>query len=83
MEPPVGMLTIKDMLATFGAFMAVLIANEIFVNIVIYLREDVIHEQLVVAASPIVPPVPVTISVGSDSVEGEQSPVESASPSTS
>lgn len=50
-EPPYMLLTIKDMLATFGAFMAVLIAIEIFVNIIIYLRDDVIHEQLVVATA--------------------------------
>jgi len=50
-EPPFLLLTIRDMLATFGAFMAVLIAIEIFVNIIIYLRDDVIHEQLVVATA--------------------------------
>ena len=32
-SPPFLMLTISDILATFGAFMAVLIAIEIFVNI--------------------------------------------------
>ncbi|MBN1441946.1 MAG: hypothetical protein JXA90_04510, partial [Planctomycetes bacterium] len=37
-EPPFFLLQISDLLATFGAFMAVLIAIEIFVNITIYLR---------------------------------------------
>lgn len=49
--PPFLMLTIGDMLATFGAFMAVLIAIEIFVNIVIYLRDDVIHVKIVLATA--------------------------------
>ena len=43
MSEPVGFLEITDIFATFGAFMAVLIAIEIFVNIVSYLRDDVIH----------------------------------------
>jgi uncharacterized membrane protein (DUF373 family) len=51
MTPPFFMLTISDILATFGAFMAVLIAIEIFVNICIYLREDVIHVQIVMATA--------------------------------
>ncbi len=51
MTPPVFLLTISDILATFGAFMAVLIAIEIFVNICIYLREDVIHVQIVMATA--------------------------------
>lgn len=51
MTPPMFMLTISDILATFGAFMAVLIAIEIFVNICIYLREDVIHVQIVMATA--------------------------------
>lgn len=36
-ESPWMLLQISDILATFGAFMAVLIAIEIFVNITIYL----------------------------------------------
>jgi len=51
MTPPVFLLTISDILATFGAFMAVLIAIEIFVNITIYLKEDVIHVQIVMATA--------------------------------
>ena len=49
--PPYGMLTINDILTTFGAFMAVLIAIEIFVNITIYLRDDVIHVKIVLATA--------------------------------
>lgn len=51
MTPPRFLLTISDILATFGAFMAVLIAIEIFINITIYLREDVIHVQIVMATA--------------------------------
>ena len=49
--PPFMMLTINDILAAFGAFMAVLIAIEIFVNIIIYLRDDVIHVKIVLATA--------------------------------
>lgn len=49
--PPVMMLTISDILALFGAFMAVLIAIEILINIIIYLREDVIHLKIVMATA--------------------------------
>lgn len=51
MTPPRFILTISDMLATFGAFMAVLIAIEIFINITIYLRENVIHVKIVIATA--------------------------------
>jgi uncharacterized membrane protein (DUF373 family) len=50
-KPPIMMLTINDILATFGAFMAVLIAIEIFVNIIVYLRDDVIHVKIVLATA--------------------------------
>jgi len=50
-SPPFMMLTINDILATFGAFMAVLIAIEIFINISIYLRNDVIHVKIVIATA--------------------------------
>ncbi len=49
--PPIFILTITDMLATFGAFMAVLIAIEILINITIYLRDDVIHVKIVMATA--------------------------------
>jgi len=48
---PVMLLEITDILATFGAFMAVLIAIEIFVNITIYLRDDIIHVKIVMATA--------------------------------
>jgi uncharacterized membrane protein (DUF373 family) len=48
---PMFVLSITDILATFGAFLAVLIAIEIFVNIIMYLREDVIHVKIVVATA--------------------------------
>jgi uncharacterized membrane protein (DUF373 family) len=51
MAPPFFLLTINDILATFGAFMAVLIAIEIFININIYLRDDVIHVKIVMATA--------------------------------
>jgi len=51
MMPPMYLLEIDDMLATFGAFMAVLIAIEIFVNITIYLRDDIIHVKIVMATA--------------------------------
>ena len=51
MGEPAGLLEITDIFATFGAFMAVLIAIEIFVNIVSYLRDDVIHVRIVLATA--------------------------------
>jgi len=51
LSPPIYILTISDMLATFGAFMAVLIAIEIFINITVYLRDDVIHVKIVLATA--------------------------------
>ena len=50
-SPPSYILAIADMLATFGAFMAVLIAIEIFNNIIVYLRDDVIHVKIVMATA--------------------------------
>ena len=51
MTPPVFLLNINDILATFGAFMAVLIAIEIFANIVIYLEYRMIHLKLVISTA--------------------------------
>lgn len=48
---PYMLLNISDILATFGAFMAVLIAIEIFVNIVSYLQEEVLHIKVVLATA--------------------------------
>ena len=50
-EVPIGLLTISDILATFGAFIAVMIAIEIFENITVYLRDDVIHVEIVMATA--------------------------------
>lgn len=50
-EPPMFQLTINELLETFGSFMAVLIAIEIFLNITLYIRSDVIPVKLVVATA--------------------------------
>jgi uncharacterized membrane protein (DUF373 family) len=50
-EEPKFLLNINDMFSTFGAFLAVLIGIEIFVNIVLYLKENTIHVRLVVATA--------------------------------
>jgi len=50
-EPPYFHLSINEMLETFGAFLAVLIAIEIFLNITLYIRSDVIPVKLVVATA--------------------------------
>lgn len=50
-EPPIFILTIGDIVGVFGAFIAVLIAIEIFVNITVYLTENVIHVQIVMATA--------------------------------
>lgn len=49
--PPFLLLDINDMFYTFGAFMAVLIAVEIFINIRLYLGSNVFPVQLVVATA--------------------------------
>ena len=49
--PPFLLLNINDLFATFGAFLAVLIAIEIFMNIILYLRDDIIHVRLVLATA--------------------------------
>ena len=48
---PFMLLNIHDILEIFGAFLAVLIAIEIFINITLYLRDDVIHVELVMATA--------------------------------
>lgn len=50
-NPPYGLLKLNDILFTFGAFLVVLIAIEIFLNITLYLREDIIHIRLVIATA--------------------------------
>ena len=51
LAPPFLLLSIGDILATFGAFLAVLIAIEIFINITLYLKTDVIPVRLVIATA--------------------------------
>jgi uncharacterized membrane protein (DUF373 family) len=51
MSAPRFILTMNDILLTFGAFMVVLIAIEIFQNIILYLRDDVIHVKIVLATA--------------------------------
>ena len=51
MTPPLYLLNISDIFATFGAFLAVLIAIEIFINITIYIRDDVLPVKLVIATA--------------------------------
>ncbi|MEA3372399.1 MAG: phosphate-starvation-inducible PsiE family protein [Campylobacterota bacterium] len=51
MAAPFMLLEITDILKTFAAFLAVLIAIEIFQNIVMYLSTDVIPIKLVVATA--------------------------------
>jgi uncharacterized membrane protein (DUF373 family) len=51
MTPPFMLLSISDILATFGAFLAVLIAIEIFINITLYLKTNVIPVRLVIATA--------------------------------
>ena len=50
-KPPFFLLNINDIFQTFGAFMAVLIAIEIFINIRLYLGTDVLPIQLVIATA--------------------------------
>ena len=50
-EPPFLLLQIDDLLHTFGAFLAVLIAIEIFINIRMYLSTNIIPVRLVIATA--------------------------------
>lgn len=50
-QPPVFLLKINDLLFLFGAILVVLIAIEIFLNITLYLRDDIIHVRLVLATA--------------------------------
>lgn len=51
LDPPFFLLKIDDILATFGAFMAVMIAIELFLNITLFLQDDVIHVKIVIATA--------------------------------
>ncbi len=50
-RPSFEELRARDIIVAFGAFLAVLIAIEIFINITLYLRDDVVHVRLVVATA--------------------------------
>ena len=50
-RPSFEELHARDIIVTFGAFLAVLIAIEIFLNITLYLRDDVVHVKLVIATA--------------------------------
>lgn len=50
-QPPTLLLELNDIFVVFASFLAVLIAIEIFANITLYLRDDVIHIRLVVATA--------------------------------
>jgi uncharacterized membrane protein (DUF373 family) len=50
-KPPYFLLKMNDILVTFGAAITVLIAIEIFINVILYLHEDVIHVRLVLATA--------------------------------
>ncbi|MFT7371736.1 MAG: uncharacterized membrane protein (DUF373 family) [Oleiphilaceae bacterium] len=49
--PPYFLLDVEDILQTFGAFMLVLIAVEIFINIRLYLGSNIIPVELVIATA--------------------------------
>ncbi len=49
--PSAEELRARDIIVTFGYFLAVLIAIEIFMNITLYLRDDVVHVRLVIATA--------------------------------
>lgn len=51
MEEPKYLLDINDIFATFSGFMAVLIAIEIYTNITIYLKDNLIHVKIVMATA--------------------------------
>jgi uncharacterized membrane protein (DUF373 family) len=50
-HPPYLMLTSNDLLEPFGAFLFVLIVIEIFINITLYIRSDVIPVKLIVVTA--------------------------------
>ena len=51
MQPPFMLLNVNDIFQTFGAFMAVLIAIEIFINIRLYLGSGTLPIKLVIATA--------------------------------
>jgi len=51
MTPPLMLLNMSDILALFSTFLVVLIAIEIFLNITLYIRKDILPIKLVVATA--------------------------------
>jgi uncharacterized membrane protein (DUF373 family) len=51
LAPPVGMFNVETVITTFGNFLVVLIAIEIYLNIIFYLKQDAIHVPLVIATA--------------------------------
>jgi uncharacterized membrane protein (DUF373 family) len=51
LQPSLEDYRARDIIVTFGAFLTVLIAIEIFINITLYLRDDVIHIRLVISTA--------------------------------
>lgn len=49
--PPVGLLNVSDIFQVFGAFMVVLIAIEIFINIRLYLGSSTLPIKLVIGTA--------------------------------
>ena len=48
-NPPFLLFSVESLIATLGDFLAVLIAIEIFLNIIFYLKKDAIHVPLVLS----------------------------------
>lgn len=48
---PFMLLTVSDILVIFGSFMAVLIAIEIFINITLYIKRDILPIKMVIATA--------------------------------
>lgn len=51
MDPNQHFLNIEELLSTLGAFLVVLIAIEVFLNIILYLKKDTLHLKLVLATA--------------------------------
>jgi uncharacterized membrane protein (DUF373 family) len=51
MNPPYGFIHVENIVHILGAFLAVLIAIEIYTNIIIYLKEDSINLKLVLSTA--------------------------------
>ena len=49
--PPVMLVTIPDILQIFSAFMAVMIAIEIYENLMVYLQDELINVEIVLATA--------------------------------